>query len=88
MDTDWADNGYIEDTDCFVGTGSKYVSIYNVHDLYTGPYTLTWDWTDCHGGKHVSSKGPETLLTPANASGSQKYAGHDVMCKITYIALS
>lgn len=84
MDTDWTGSTY--DADCFSGTGSMSVKIYNVYDLYTGAYTLTWTWIDCNGATHHSSKGPGTYLSYLYAPGG--FAGYDVMCEITYMAMS
>jgi len=82
-----------ENFDCFylptgVTEGYDYVKIYNVVGLQTGKYTFTWNWTDCNGGKHLSSKPPNTTLDASNADGNLKFAGYNVMCEITFIGLS
>jgi hypothetical protein len=91
MNADYG-NGSLGDYDCFyLANGNEAyesVKIYNVVGLETGKYTFTWNWTDCNGGKHLSSKPPHTTLDANNADGNLGFAGYNVMCEITFLGLS
>lgn len=80
------DNG--EDVDCFSGSGTESVNLYNVIALDTNGYTLTFNWTGQNGSSHTSTKAPYTFLSAGNADGTSYFAGSKAMGDITSITLN
>ncbi|GCF07083.1 hypothetical protein KDI_06470 [Dictyobacter arantiisoli] len=77
---------YGQNLDCFWGTGSEYVAIYNVTGLYSGAWTLSFSWIGCDGSAHESKLNPYTSVTSQNAPNG--FAGCTYISRITYISLS
>jgi hypothetical protein len=64
-------------------TGDEFSDIYI---LNTGSHTVTWNWIDCNGNEHHSSKPSHTIVTASNSPGG--FAGYSYMCEIFDIVLS
>lgn len=69
---------------CF--SSSSNGEYYNIWILNTGLHTVTWDWYDCNGASHHSSKPPRTIVTAANSPGG--FAGSTIMCAVFDVTLS
>lgn len=65
----------------YAGQGFAFIYILN-----TGLHTVTWDWEDCNGGFHHSSKGPRTIVTSSNSPGG--FAGCTYMYIVYNVVLS
>ncbi len=71
------------DVDCFSGSGSASIGLYDVTALETGDYQLTFTWQDYGGGSYTSNDVQGSFLSSANAD----FAGYGSIAKITSIQL-
>lgn len=57
--------------DCFQGSGTEAVGLYNVTSLDTGAYLLTFTWKDYNGGSHTTAESnPWTFLSAGDAAAN------------------
>ena len=68
------------------GPFTWYGDEYNVDLISTGNWTVSWNWIDCHGAIHSSTKGPHTITTAQNTPGG--FAGCSYMYDVYYINVS